>query len=364
MSERYEMAKMTQASEIAPNVFLGPSPDPLIPSSALDQPFDVFIEASDLAQIPDAQTLESLRAALDTPERPTVHFEIPGSGSIMPPTWSHAEVDGLLNTCKWIWEVSGGSQVEAVVDVNVETDTTSGALKTDDTNGDVEMPDIEVPTKDAPAPAVKAPSEGRKILIHCPDGYTESTLLGMTYFMFAHGLPVSEAWVSMHKDYKRNFFAYATDVALLTAIQTRILNESPVRRTAGPAPAICLSMNPEPEWLHKLDGSLPSRILPYMYLGNLNHANNAPLLRELGIKRIVSVGEKVNWGDRPISSPTKIEGGTFDGFEFVVVENVQDNGVDSLSGEIERCLNFIGKSSIIHAYLPANIKQNEERKMA
>jgi len=251
-----------------------------------------------------------------------------------------------LNTCKWIWEVSGGLGGIEEVDTGA-ADTTVGALETSeptDKDGDVKMSDMDATiAEEILIPAVKQLREPRKILIHCPDGYTESTLLGMTYFMFAHGLPVSEAWVKMHKDFKRNFFAYATDVALLTAIQTRILNESPARKMASLAPALSISTASEPEWLNKLDGSLPSRILPYMYLGNLNHANNAPLLRELGIRRIVSVGEKVNWGDRSLSSATHFEGGVYDGFEFVVVENVQDNGVDSLTNEIDRCLEFIGK---------------------
>lgn len=39
------------------------------------------------------------------------------------------------------------------------------------------------------------------------------------------------------------------------------------------------------------DGSLPSRILPQLYLGNANHARNAGLLRALGITHVLSVGE-------------------------------------------------------------------------
>jgi dual specificity MAP kinase phosphatase len=104
-------------------------------------------------------------------------------------------------------------------------------------------------------------------------------------------------------------------------------------------------MPADPEWLGKLDGSLPSRILDYMYLGNLNHANNPALLRELGIGRIVSVGEKVNCPGQPVSEVKVVEGGPYDGFEFIIVENVQDNGVDSLSEEFERCLDFIGTFS-------------------
>lgn len=348
ISERFEMAKMTRASEIAPNVYLGPTPDPLIVSPSPSDPvFDVFIEASDLAQIPDIKTLQSLRSAMEGPERPTVHFEVPGSGNIMPPTWSHTEVDGLLNVCRFIWDVANGKK-SSLGQRNDSMDATASSTEkepTVDLNGDIEM---------TAAPPVLSPEQPRKVLIHCADGYTESTLLGMTYFMYAHGYTVSEAWVKLHREFGRNFFAYSTDVALLTGIQARILSESPSCKTFDATLSSKASPRPDPEWLQKLDGSLPSRILPYMYLGNLNHANNASLLRELGIGRIVSVGEKVSWADRPVSSPKMIEGGAFDGFEFVVVENVQDNGVDSLSGEFERCLDFIeqgkedGIATLVH----------------
>ncbi|RDX56941.1 hypothetical protein OH76DRAFT_1335288 [Lentinus brumalis] len=41
----------------------------------------------------------------------------------------------------------------------------------------------------------------------------------------------------------------------------------------------------------RFDGSFPSRVLPFLYLGNLNHASNAFMLHALGITHVVSVGE-------------------------------------------------------------------------
>jgi dual specificity MAP kinase phosphatase len=338
LTERMEMASMTKASEIAPNVYLGPSPDPILNPSVESEDFDVLIEASDLAQMPDAKTLKSIKSILRDPERPKVQFEVPGSGSIMPPTWSHTEVDGLLEICHWIWDLTRDDDSNAEANSEGSPDSlTASENESDelsfDSEGDIVM---------NAAPAVQSPRTSRKVLIHCADGYTESTLLGITYFMYAHGLQVSEAWIRMHRELRRNFFAYPTDVALLTSIQPRILSVSPARQSSDP----CLSLSSlpvDPEWLSKMDGSLPSRILDYMYLGNLSHANNPALLRELGIQRIVSVGEKVSCpGGQPVSQVKTIEGGAFDGFEFLVVENVQDNGVDGLSEEFERCLDFIG----------------------
>lgn len=86
-----------------------------------------------------------------------------------------------------------------------------------------------------------------------------------------------------------------------------------------------------------MDGSLPSRILPYMYLGNLTHANNPELLKELGIKRILSVGEPVSWSKEAWESWGRSN--------VMFVDRVQDNGIDELGTEIERCLEFIGKSA-------------------
>jgi dual specificity MAP kinase phosphatase len=334
------MVSMTKASEIAPNVYLGPTPDPITnPMSSSDQ-YDVLIEASDLAPMPDSKTLESLKSVLSDPQRPTVQFEVPGSGSIMPPTWSHTEVDGLLNICHWIWDLTRDDTT-----CGVTSDDSSGSSPASETESDGLAFDGEGDIVMQSAPAVQHPRTPRKVLIHCADGYTESTLLGVTYFMFAHGLSLAEAWIQLHRDLRRNFFAYPTDVALLTAIQPRILTESPIRK-AQSGPCLSLSSMPaDPEWLGKLDGSLPSRILDYMYLGNLNHANNPALLRELGIGRIVSVGEKVNCPGQAVSEVKVVEGGPYDGFEFIIVENVQDNGVDSLSEEFERCLDFIGTFS-------------------
>ncbi|KAL6301135.1 hypothetical protein BKA93DRAFT_487880 [Sparassis latifolia] len=41
----------------------------------------------------------------------------------------------------------------------------------------------------------------------------------------------------------------------------------------------------------RFEGSFPSRVLPFLYLGNLNHASNVFMLHALGITHVVSVGE-------------------------------------------------------------------------
>ncbi|KAF2396661.1 dual specificity protein phosphatase PPS1 [Trichodelitschia bisporula] len=328
--ERKEMHAMSRASEIAHNVYLGPTPDPTLAPPDSDGPaFDVFIEATDLAHVPDAATLKMATRRLNekSPVSP-LQIEFPSSGSILPPTWSHAEVDGLIAMCQWISQTSRTR--------HIHRRKRSG-------DGD----SIMLSTTLEP--------EEKKILIHCTDGYTESTLLGLAYFMYAEGIPVHEAWIRMHVEKGRNFFAYPSDVDLLTSVQPRILQESPhfrghVLRSASTIKA--------PSWLSSMDGSLPSRILPYMYLGNLGHANNPDLLRALGIKRILSVGEPVNWL-REMKSPRTGRGKGAEAVKWptedlLYIDRVQDNGVDPLTEVFEKCLSFIekgkldGKATLVH----------------
>ena len=295
--ERTEMCAMSKASEISQGVYQGPTPDwTLISRDDQGSWFDVLVEAADHAQIPDGEAL-ALKAE-QIGEKP-VHVNFPSSGSILPPSWSHTEVDGLLRMCSWIYGIAHPVEPE----------------QREDADGDIQMRELSPRT--------------RKILLHCADGYTESSLLAIAYFMFAEGVPVHEAWLQMHIDKGRNFFAYPSDVALLTAVQERILLESPACKSAGK-----VNIAP-PTWLAKMDGSLPSRILPYMYLGNLTHANNPELLVKLGIRRILSVGEPVSW--------TKEEHEQWGPDGLMMVDRVQDNGIDPLTGEFERCLAYIRK---------------------
>lgn len=136
----------------------------------------------------------------------------------------------------------------------------------------------------------------------------------------------------MHREKGRNFFAYPSDVNVLMQMQSRILSESPAFRHS----VVGLI---SPQWLPRMDGSLPSRIMPYLYLGNLVHANNPGLLKELGILQVLSVGEPIHWPRETLEE--------WGGEHLLYVDKVQDNGVDALMHEFDRCLEFIGMSSIL-----------------
>lgn len=302
--ERAEMYAMTRASEISHNVWMGPTPEP---ASDEEQQFDILIECSDLGRLNPA----ALRAVAEGPDDDVKHpyLDFPSSGSIVPSSWAQAELDGILETCRWLWRLAHGT-------LPASPSAPEGDL---DMTGD-----------DAHVDVVKSVCRPRKIFLHCADGYTESSLLGIAYYSYSTGQPVPAAWLNLHTAMKRNFFAYPTDVTLLTMLAPRLLRESPV----CPDDADDL-LQDEPRWMASLDGSFPSRVLDYMYLGNLGHANNPDLLRAMGIGQILSVGETAMWRDGELEEwgPQNVK----------VVHAVQDNGIDPLTDEFEPCLEFIGE---------------------
>jgi dual specificity MAP kinase phosphatase len=314
--ERVEMSSMTKASEISPNVWLGPTPDQ---NSEEEEQYDILIECSDLGRL-NPPALRAIAEGSADGARHT-YLDFPSSGSILPPTWSQAEADAILETCKWIWHLSQGT-LPAKSDFEAEAEE------------DIIMAEA---SGDEAGPA-------RKILIHCADGYTESTMLGIAFYSYSTGKSVPEAWLDLHTVKQRNFFAYPTDVALLNALAPRLLRESPVCADRSLSDITDMIRN-EPKWFAGLDGSFPSRVLDYMYLGNLGHANNPELLAALGIGQILSVGETTMWKDGALEAW---------GEENVkLVQGVQDNGIDPLTDEFEECLEFIGKQTQpISTYLP------------
>ncbi|KAI0403006.1 hypothetical protein F4802DRAFT_599517 [Xylaria palmicola] len=316
--ERTEMYSMTRASEISKNVWLGPTPEA---GSDEESRYDVLIECSDLGRLNPGALEAIAKKPYDGVKYRDLDF--PSSGSIPAPTWSHAEADGILDTCRWIWHIAHGT---LPADTHVDLD------------GDVDMSEAShMPEIDGLRP--------REILLHCGDGYTESTMLAIAYFSYSTGRPVADAWLDLHTVKKRNFFAYPTDVSLLSTIAPRLLSESPLC-VGKDLSEITAMVQDEPKWFASLDGSLPSRVLDYMYLGNLGHANNPDLLKALGINQILSVGETAMWRYGELEA--------WGEDNILVIQGVQDNGIDPLTDEFERCLDFIdrgrrnGTATLVH----------------
>ncbi|KAL2140055.1 hypothetical protein VTI28DRAFT_4302 [Corynascus sepedonium] len=356
--ERLEMYEMTQASEISHNVWLGPTPDS---GSEEEQIYDVLVDCNDLGRL-NPGALQAIAEAPDD-ETKQYHVDFPSSGSIMAPSWSHAEADGILETCKWLYHLAHGTRPPSSHPVPAQSPQSQPAV---DTDGDIPMASATAASA-SPSPAVRP----RRILIHCNDGYTESTLLAVAYHSFATGQPVPQAWLDLHTARHRNLFAYPSDVGLLSSIAPRLLAESPCflgAAAAGESGAGTSSntqaypssptadhqqqlladmlREQEPRWFAGFDGSFPSRVLPYMYLGNLGHANNPDLLRALGIGQILSVGETAMWRDGELDE--------WGDDNVCLVKGVQDNGIDPLTDEFARCLEFIdrgrrnGTATLVH----------------
>ncbi|KAL1913724.1 tyrosine/serine/threonine protein phosphatase pps1 [Sporothrix stenoceras] len=329
--ERTEMYAMTVASEISHNVWLGPTPEP---NSEDEDAYDILIECSDLGHL-NPRALRAL-AETGTPAGLKTYLDFPSSGTILPPTWSQTEADAILESCKWIYHLAHGT---APPSPSTSTSPMDFGISSVDDDGDVAM------VGETEGSQADADHQPKKILIHCADGYTESTMLGLAYFSYSTGSPIHDAWLNLHTTKKRNFFAYPTDVALLTSLSPRLLCESPLCVEKDLDSVTAMVQN-QPRWFSSLDGSFPSRVLDYMYLGNLNHANNPDLLRALGITQILSVGEMAMWRDGDLEAW---------GEENVcVVQGVQDNGIDPLTDEFERCLEFIqqgrkkGTATLVH----------------
>jgi len=311
--ERQEMCSMSKASAIATNVSLGPTPDSSLCGSSTEprESYDILIEASDLATPPDLATLKRIQELSSSAPQ---HLEFPSSGSIVPPPRSNSEPETITTMCEWIYSVSSADSSQDTEDDEHDAD------------GDIQMKNLGC--------------RPRKVLIHCADGYTETTLLGVAYYMYSEGVPLHDAWLQLHCKKQRNFFAYPSDVSLLSSLQCRILASSPRFRARTFKAAL-----KEPAWLSRMDGSLPSRILPYMYLGNLGHANNPDLLRSIGIAQVLSVGEPVNWSKGQLDK--------WGSENLLLIDRVQDNGVDPLLDEFERCLDFIRKSNLESSVPPS-----------
>ncbi|WWD16740.1 hypothetical protein CI109_101171 [Kwoniella shandongensis] len=215
----------------------------------------------------------------------------------------------------------------------------------------------------------------RRVLVHCQDGYTESSIIVLAYIMSSLSISLPEAFLHLQLVAKRSFFLYPSDKPLLRKIDSRLAadrrsramklvsatNASPPSTLSSTTPSrsgsgeegrsslswrswgigfgagkasakekeeatlsaaspnakgkkekvpstveVAKDMLSEQEnggseaqtqakvWFEdrRFDG-FPSRILPFLYLGNLEHAGNAAMLHALRITHVVSVGESL-----------------------------------------------------------------------
>lgn len=192
---------------------------------------------------------------------------------------------------------------------------------------------VVVPTPAEPVPS--RPREARKILLTCRDGYTETTFLILCYVIYAECKTLDEAWIFLHCDRRRDFYAFGEDVASIKKLFPVLINASPhsqekKNETLDRQQAAWLQ-GPD---VHKFSGSLPSRILDHLYLGNLDHADNVAMLKTIGIDRVLSVGEKPHFMFLPAADTRRPVAQLY-------ISAIQDDGIDPLGPQIEDCLKFI-----------------------
>ncbi|CAM0140718.1 tyrosine/serine/threonine protein phosphatase pps1 [Umbelopsis sp. WA50703] len=410
--EREEMYVLTKASQISKGVWLGNTQDvPLCSEDDTANPhrFSICIETHDLADMPLPSTLTLARVTLND----------------LPPDQLPEELIHL--DC-----YSSGSSLTSTSAFDVFYSQLYHVL---------EFMDEQV-------------SRGRNILIHCADGYTETSMLALSWIMYKDKRRLPGAYLDIQES--RSFFVYSSDVEILKRVEQKLLssaNGHPSRdhkrkreETAGAEDVEQLSIGGLPvdervcnkksteqdidlvknandqdeddddpddvndseddnihhdslasdrrqlyddtfmsqvpknmvspsamdtddhddvdevipvfdshrtaqgggqsildsesdeikaeyPWFYsdRFEGSFPSRILPFLYLGNLNHATNPKVLKALGITHVLSVGENANLGDD---------------FKLLLLDNLYDDGIDSLWGHIDDCINYIDEARL------------------
>lgn len=261
--------------------------------------------------------------------------------------------------------------------------------------------------------------KGLDCLIYCSDGYTELSLLTLMYIIYSTNSGLNDSIIKLHLEYGRPFYLFDTDIQILRKLEPILRNFSPlVKRDFMPdvfedvpdseineillspkslilgfklelannsiseyqdnvnyssssssSSSLASSESSDDtftlmnvDWCKEVDGSLPSRILPYLYLGSLKHANCLPLLKELGIKKVISVGEPLDWiNGSAFQRHNDIIVDEFNGGDIEVynilprdkttsellvdqvmkVNNLQDDGIAQLETSLPKILGFI-----------------------
>ncbi|KAM9939396.1 hypothetical protein OXX80_001118 [Metschnikowia pulcherrima] len=257
-------------------------------------------------------------------------------------------------------------------------------------------------------------------LIYCSDGYTESSLLIFCFLMYAEDIPLEKAMLKLHLQYGRPYYVFNSDVQVLRKLEILLRKYSPLRlsdeiiwsqaeeisqqeinlillrpKSRGSEGKNSIprrlrlgyiasdsssesedsdcddfesenEMGMEKSWVEDLEGSLPSRILPHIYLGSLKHANNLTVLSKLGITKIISVGESLEWltksrfyDHNDVSVETSEDGNVemihinpkrmnynssgkrCDVTSVMKLNNLQDDGIDDLSRALPQILEHV-----------------------
>lgn len=263
-------------------------------------------------------------------------------------------------------------------------------------------------------------------LIYCSDGYTESSLLVLCYIIYLKYVSLDEAMLKLHLEYGRPFYIFNSDVGILKKLEIILKRLSPSNPafkkhtnwsrnmenltnveinellltptnsgsstesntnkyklgyiandsddfdsdssydSSSEDEDLSIPTYLSNDWVKDVEGSLPSRILPYLYLGSLKHANSLTLLQKLGISKVISVGECLDWlHDYKFQQNhdiiiDEIDNGNIEIYNIqpnlkkmktsskispidtvVKINNLQDDGIDELTHTLPNILNYI-----------------------
>ncbi|KAK4704479.1 hypothetical protein P7C70_g1734, partial [Phenoliferia sp. Uapishka_3] len=333
--ERDEMRVLTQSSEIGPGVFLGNTQD--VPSGPLNATSDstssistmmddgnpssyaICIEAHDQGSMPDSALLREVEDILNGFEDDQLALLDFGAVSLSDSSSLHPSkgdsVDSpIMESPSNVLHIPS-SQIAHIESLSTPTGLPSSHLTSYVTR--LVSLAFFIHAQSSPAPSSR--TLPRRVLIHCGDGYTETSILGLAYIMVSQQCTLPEAYIFLQEECGRSFFVYPGEVEVLLKVEKRIVElrrreeraggqgmersdsgfaedeekGSPKRKQDRRSADAEVSEPAKAPWFfaETFDGHFPSRILSFLYLGNLNHASNALMLKQLGITHVVSMGE-------------------------------------------------------------------------
>lgn len=223
-------------------------------------------------------------------------------------------------------------------------------------------------------------SPAHPCLVHSSDGYTENLLLIFAFLMAKHQWLYTHTFFQMHTEYGRPFFLFPSDQEVLRRIESVLHAATAAPTTLDPHDLVSLlkdraigypisrTLLPAVRGPFPNDATMPLRILPHLYLGSLEHALNLKLLREMGITRVITIGEQLPWlkhnhnhdGVAPrlvvaSVSQTQLAHARVVHLEdwhlldkVLLIENIQDDGIDQLTDILADALQFIDQ----HGFQP------------
>lgn len=69
----------------------------------------------------------------------------------------------------------------------------------------------------------------RRVLVHCQDGYTESSIIVLAYIMSSLSISLPEAYLHLQNNAKRSFFLYPSDKPLLRRVDAKLATDRRVK---------------------------------------------------------------------------------------------------------------------------------------